>query len=182
MLQYQDVRGIPSLFPSQNLRTGSFIPPRTFSRPPWSGCRPGLISRKLAPSFAKAVYIDLYSSILPQAKVLTPDSLSNIHFTRIFCSGSLHFSNNECVDMVVAGQAEHWYNYSWNIKMMQYDEKSSDLPSPIALVSSQSEVNKSFAVCNSRTPLCCDLSQSSGWTACLSDAYEDISWVDLHVP
>jgi SAM-dependent methyltransferase len=75
------------------------------------GCGHGLISRELAPSFTKVIGTDPSPSMVAQAKSSTPSSLSNVSF-REASAEDLHFIEDGSLDMVVAGQAAHWFDYA----------------------------------------------------------------------
>ncbi|KAG9229757.1 putative Trans-aconitate 3-methyltransferase [Amylocarpus encephaloides] len=71
----------------------------------------GLISRELAPSFTRVMGIDPSPSMVKQAISSTPSSFSNISF-REASAEDLSFIEDGSLDMVVAGQAAHWFDYS----------------------------------------------------------------------
>ncbi|KAK7439427.1 hypothetical protein CaCOL14_008134 [Colletotrichum acutatum] len=72
------------------------------------GCGHGLISRELSPSFARVIAIDPSAGMVKQAADSTSDS--KITF-RQASSEDLSFVADASVDLVVAGQAAHWFNY-----------------------------------------------------------------------
>ncbi|KAF4613375.1 hypothetical protein G7Y89_g15512 [Cudoniella acicularis] len=74
------------------------------------GCGHGLISRELAPSFTKVIGTDPSPTMITQAKSSTPSSLSNVSFCQASAE-DLSFIEDGSLDMVVAGQAAHWFDY-----------------------------------------------------------------------
>ncbi|KAF9874745.1 hypothetical protein CkaCkLH20_07882 [Colletotrichum karsti] len=72
------------------------------------GCGHGLISRELASHFGKVVAIDPSAGMVKQASESTKDP--KITF-RQGSSEDLSFLEDKSVDLVVAGQAAHWFNY-----------------------------------------------------------------------
>ncbi|KAI8179226.1 hypothetical protein K4K51_003805 [Colletotrichum sp. SAR 10_75] len=72
------------------------------------GCGHGLISRELAPHFSKVIAIDPSANMVKQASESTTDA--KITF-RQASSEDLSFVEDQSVDLVVAGQAAHWFNY-----------------------------------------------------------------------
>jgi hypothetical protein len=75
------------------------------------GAGHGLISRELSPSFKHVMCTDPSESMVKQAKASTPSSFSNISF-HLGSAENLSFVDDGTVDMVVAGQAAHWFDYS----------------------------------------------------------------------
>ncbi|KAI2783568.1 S-adenosyl-L-methionine-dependent methyltransferase [Daldinia loculata] len=72
------------------------------------GCGHGLIARYLRPHFKSVIAIDPSAGMITQAKQTTTDP------TITFRQGSaedLDFLSDSSVDMAVAGQAAHWFNY-----------------------------------------------------------------------
>lgn len=76
------------------------------------GCGHGLVSRGLAPFFQKVIGTDPSSGMLDQAKSIEAASHghSNIEYQQA-AAEALPFLGSEGVDMVVAGQAAHWFDY-----------------------------------------------------------------------
>lgn len=76
------------------------------------GCGHGLISRELSPSFTRVVAIDPSPSMIAQAKSSTSSSkYPNIEFKQASAE-DLGFIEDGTLDMVVAGQAAHWFDYT----------------------------------------------------------------------
>ncbi|WYZ45989.1 hypothetical protein EsH8_IX_000214 [Colletotrichum jinshuiense] len=73
------------------------------------GCGHGLISRELSPHFGKVLAIDPSAGMVKQATESTQDQ--KITF-RQASSEDLSFIADKSVDLVVAGQAAHWFNYA----------------------------------------------------------------------
>ncbi|KAF7559918.1 hypothetical protein G7046_g4243 [Stylonectria norvegica] len=73
------------------------------------GCGHGLISRELSPHFGRAIAIDPSAGMVKQAMETTTDS--KISFRQGY-SEDLSFLPAGSVDLVVAGQAAHWFDYS----------------------------------------------------------------------
>lgn len=71
----------------------------------------GLVSRELAPSFTKVIGTDPSHVMIKQAISSTPATTTNISF-RQATAESLPFIADGSIDMVVAGQAAHWFDYS----------------------------------------------------------------------
>ncbi|KAF3061285.1 putative S-adenosylmethionine-dependent methyltransferase CRG1 [Daldinia childiae] len=72
------------------------------------GCGHGLIARYLRPHFKSVIAIDPSAGMITQAKQTTTDP------TITFRQGSaenLDFLSDGSVDIAVAGQAAHWFNY-----------------------------------------------------------------------
>jgi trans-aconitate 3-methyltransferase len=79
----------------------------------------GLICRSLANDFDKVIGTDPSEGMILQAKSATrKDEYPNISFLP-GSAESLPFLDNETVDMVVAGQAAHWFNYPGLFREMQ---------------------------------------------------------------
>jgi trans-aconitate 3-methyltransferase len=71
----------------------------------------GLICRSLAGAFDKVVGADPSKGMIKQAESATrKDEYPNIDFVQAFAE-SLPFLDDSSVDMVVAGQAAHWFDY-----------------------------------------------------------------------
>jgi ubiquinone/menaquinone biosynthesis C-methylase UbiE len=76
------------------------------------GCGHGLISRELSSSFTRVLATDPSNSMITQAISSTPKKdYPNIDF-REASAEDLKFIQDGTLDMVVAGQAAHWFNYS----------------------------------------------------------------------
>lgn len=73
------------------------------------GCGHGLIARELGPHFAKVVGIDTSPGMVKQAASMTQDA--KITFRQAGAE-DLSFLPDQSVDMVVAGQSAHWYDYN----------------------------------------------------------------------
>ncbi|OHX00421.1 methyltransferase domain-containing protein [Colletotrichum incanum] len=73
------------------------------------GCGHGLIARELAPHFGRVIAIDPSAGMVKQASDSTQDP--KITF-RQASSEDLSFVADKSVDLVVAGQAAHWFNYA----------------------------------------------------------------------
>ncbi|KAM0271616.1 hypothetical protein ACHAQH_009043 [Verticillium albo-atrum] len=73
------------------------------------GCGHGLIARALSPHFSRVTAIDPSAGMVKQASDLTNDP--KITF-RQASSESLSFMPDGSVDLVVAGQASHWFDYN----------------------------------------------------------------------
>ncbi|GAB7348320.1 hypothetical protein MBLNU459_g6297t1 [Dothideomycetes sp. NU459] len=75
------------------------------------GCGHGLVGRELSKSFASVIGTDPSKGMIAQARNSTPrDQYGNMDF-REASAESLPFVEDGSVDMVVAGQAAHWFNY-----------------------------------------------------------------------
>ncbi|RFU26376.1 hypothetical protein B7463_g9973, partial [Scytalidium lignicola] len=73
------------------------------------GCGHGVVSRALAPSFVQVIGMDPSSVMVTQAQAMTKEENAT------FRSGSaedLDFIPDGELDMIVAGQAAHWFNYT----------------------------------------------------------------------
>jgi trans-aconitate 3-methyltransferase len=78
----------------------------------------GLICRSLANKFERSVGTDPSDGMIKQAKSTTQrDEYPNIDFVQASAE-SLPFLKDESVDLVVAGQAAHWFDYSKLFKEM----------------------------------------------------------------
>lgn len=73
------------------------------------GCGHGLIARDLSPHFKAITAIDPSAGMVKQAKHMTSDP--KIMF-RQAAAEDLGFVEDASVDLVVAGQAAHWFDYS----------------------------------------------------------------------
>ncbi|KAG7133913.1 Trans-aconitate 3-methyltransferase like protein [Verticillium longisporum] len=73
------------------------------------GCGHGLIARALSPEFGRVVAIEPSGGMVKQASKLTDDP--KITF-RQASSEDLSFVPDASVDLVVAGQASHWFDYT----------------------------------------------------------------------
>ncbi|KAG6004052.1 hypothetical protein E4U21_001448 [Claviceps maximensis] len=72
------------------------------------GCGHGLIARAMSPHFGRVVGIDTSPGMIEQAASSTQDAKIT------FCQASaqdLSFLADEAVDMIVAGQSAHWFDY-----------------------------------------------------------------------
>ncbi|TVY13335.1 Trans-aconitate 3-methyltransferase [Lachnellula arida] len=74
------------------------------------GCGHGLISRSLSPHFTSILATDPSASMITQAKS-SSTQYPNIQF-RQASAENLDFIEDGSLDMVVAGQAAHWFDYS----------------------------------------------------------------------
>ncbi|KAF3480576.1 Crg1p [Arthroderma uncinatum] len=72
------------------------------------GCGHGLVSRALAPKFKKVYGIDPSAGMIEQARSLTAEG--NVEFVQSTAE-ALPFIEDESIDLVVAGEAAHWFNY-----------------------------------------------------------------------
>ncbi|KAL8691379.1 MAG: hypothetical protein Q9224_004190, partial [Gallowayella concinna] len=71
----------------------------------------GLVARSLAPRFDKIIGTDPSKGMIQQAISLTPnDRFANVSFQEASAE-SLPFLQDSSVDMVVAAQAAHWFDY-----------------------------------------------------------------------
>lgn len=76
------------------------------------GCGHGVVTRALAPYFTSVTGIDPSSGMITQAESSTPaSSYSGVSY-RTASAESLPFLEDGSVDMVVAGQAAHWFDYA----------------------------------------------------------------------
>jgi SAM-dependent methyltransferase len=77
------------------------------------GCGHGLISESLAPSFGKVIGTDPSPGMLEQARTIAKSSSTNSNIEYKQASAEdLSFVASETVDMAVAGQAAHWFDYT----------------------------------------------------------------------
>lgn len=72
------------------------------------GCGHGLIARELSPKFANVTAIDPSAGMVKQATQTTKES--NVSF-RQGGAEDLSFLPDKSVDLVVAGQSAHWFDY-----------------------------------------------------------------------
>ena len=71
----------------------------------------GLVARTLANHFDRVIATDISPGMIQQAKSAIPeDQCSNLEFVQASAE-SLTFTKDKSVDMVVAGQAAHWFDY-----------------------------------------------------------------------
>lgn len=77
------------------------------------GCGHGIVSRGFAPFFKEVIGTDPSSGMLEQARFIAAASQeqSKIEYQQS-AAEELLFLDSESVDMVVAGQAAHWFNYA----------------------------------------------------------------------
>jgi len=75
------------------------------------GCGHGVVTRALAPYFTSVTGIDPSSGMIAQAESSTPASTYPGVSYRPASAESLPFLEDGSVDMVVAGQAAHWFDY-----------------------------------------------------------------------
>jgi len=73
------------------------------------GAGHGLISRELSPSFKRVIGTDPSAGMVKQAISSTKEK--NVEFC-VASAEDLSFVEDGSLDMVVAGQAAHWFNYS----------------------------------------------------------------------
>lgn len=75
------------------------------------GCGHGLVARELSAGFEQAIGIDPSKGMIETAQKATPkDQYSHVDF-RVSSAESLPFISDSSADLVVAGQAAHWFNY-----------------------------------------------------------------------
>ena len=75
------------------------------------GCGHGVVTRALAASFPRVIGIDPSDGMIRQAEGSTSkEEYPNLTFRRSPAE-SLPFLENESVDLIVAGQAAHWFDY-----------------------------------------------------------------------
>lgn len=75
------------------------------------GCGHGIIARNLAPSFKRAVGVDPSKNMVEQAKSSTPkDEYPNVEYHNAPAE-DLPFIVPNSVDLYMAGQAAHWFDY-----------------------------------------------------------------------
>ena len=76
------------------------------------GCGHGIVSRDLSPEFSKVIGTDPSIGMIKQARSTIN---SDVHYSNLEYLESnaedCSFLSNGSVDMVVAGQAAHWFNY-----------------------------------------------------------------------
>ena len=72
------------------------------------GCGHGLIARELSPHFAKVYATDPSPGMVAQASKMTDDSKITV---KQASTEDLSFLSDNSVDMVVSGQAAHWFDY-----------------------------------------------------------------------
>lgn len=76
------------------------------------GCGHGVVARYLSTPFAHVLGVDPSPGMIAVAKSLTPHKdYPNVHFQESSAE-SLRFLANGSVDIVVSGQAAHWFNQS----------------------------------------------------------------------
>ncbi|KAK0641717.1 methyltransferase-like protein [Cercophora newfieldiana] len=73
------------------------------------GCGHGLVARALAPAFTSVVALDPSANMVEQAKKLTTDPKIEVRQGK---AEDLSFLPDNSVDLVVAGQAAHWFDFS----------------------------------------------------------------------
>jgi trans-aconitate 3-methyltransferase len=73
------------------------------------GCGHGLIAREMSPHFGRVLGIDPSAGMVKQATEMTDDP--KVSFQQ-GTAEDLSFLDDGSVDMVVAGQAAHWFDYS----------------------------------------------------------------------
>ncbi|PKS07373.1 hypothetical protein jhhlp_005975 [Lomentospora prolificans] len=73
------------------------------------GCGHGLISRALGPHFRRVIGVDPSAGMVEQARSMTAGKANNIEF-RQGRAEELPFLGDGEVDMVVVGQAAHWFD------------------------------------------------------------------------
>jgi hypothetical protein len=75
------------------------------------GCGHGIIPRYLSQEFKRAIGTDPSPNMIAQSEASTPSAeYPNVEF-HVASAESLPFLKDESVDMVVAGQAAHWFDY-----------------------------------------------------------------------
>lgn len=76
------------------------------------GTGPGIVTREFAPHFKHVVGTDPSAGMIEQAKTLTPESTyPNVTYTQASAE-SLPSIEDGSVDLVVAGQAAHWFDFA----------------------------------------------------------------------
>lgn len=76
------------------------------------GCGHGVVARYLSTSFEHVLGADPSPGMIALAKSSTPhEDYPNVNFQESFAE-SLPFLANGSIDIVVSGQAAHWFNYS----------------------------------------------------------------------
>ncbi|KAL8867181.1 MAG: hypothetical protein Q9174_005826 [Haloplaca sp. 1 TL-2023] len=79
--------------------------------PPYLGTGHGVVARSLAPHFKELIGTDPSVGMIQQAKSSTPPTkYPNVSYKESRAE-SLPFLRDQSVDMVVAGQAAHWFDY-----------------------------------------------------------------------
>ena len=74
------------------------------------GCGHGVVARYLAKSFSKVIGTDPSDGMIEQARLITAQGdYPNLDFRKSFAE-CLPFLEKETVDLVVAGQAAHWFD------------------------------------------------------------------------
>ncbi|KAK7997348.1 hypothetical protein PG989_005388 [Apiospora arundinis] len=79
------------------------------------GCGHGLISRELSPNFGSVIAVDPSAGMVAQAKKMTTTAVGPSNNNIQFQQGNaedLAFVADKSLDMVVAGQAAHWFDYA----------------------------------------------------------------------
>lgn len=75
------------------------------------GCGPGIVTRSISPHFQKVIGIDPSTRMISTARQTTPiTSYPNLEF-RVSSAESLAFIPDASVDLVVSGQAAHWFDF-----------------------------------------------------------------------
>ncbi|TKA56320.1 hypothetical protein B0A49_08927 [Cryomyces minteri] len=76
------------------------------------GCGHGVVARALAPEFSSVLGTDPSKGMIEQAQSSTPkDQYPNVAF-RSASAEHMPFLKDESVELVVAGQAAHWFDYA----------------------------------------------------------------------
>jgi len=75
------------------------------------GCGPGTVTRSLSPYFARTIGTDPSIGMLAMAESLTPSAQYPSVTYRVAAAEELSFTTDGEADMVVAGQAAHWFDY-----------------------------------------------------------------------
>lgn len=74
------------------------------------GCGHGVVAKHLSTTFDEVIGTDPSDGMIEQARSSTPKGeYSNVTY-RKSSAESLPFIENECVDLVVAGQSSHWFD------------------------------------------------------------------------
>ncbi|KAI5837940.1 putative S-adenosylmethionine-dependent methyltransferase [Morchella snyderi] len=74
------------------------------------GCGPGTVTRPLGTHFTRAIGVDPSAGMLESARALTPPATYPHIEYRLSDAEALPFLPDASVDMVVAGQAAHWFD------------------------------------------------------------------------
>lgn len=74
------------------------------------GCGHGLVSRAFSPTFKQVYGVDPSAGMIKQAESITTEE-KNIQYLKSSAE-SLPFLPDQCVDLVVAGEAAHWFDNS----------------------------------------------------------------------